>query len=59
MRINGFVYKELSSNWAKQLLPFVNPDSKAYERLQAIIENDKELINIKNLELCEKNYIVG
>ncbi|MFC1868764.1 hypothetical protein ACFL0H_11615 [Thermodesulfobacteriota bacterium] len=46
-------FKAVSSNWASQLMDLVPQDSPAYIRLAEIVEDEGELLNIKDLEICE------
>lgn len=54
MRTNRHEYRELALNWSSQLIELVPKFSKAYLRLKHLIQS-KEIIEIKDLELCEHN----
>ena len=46
-------YKAVSISWASQLINLVSPISPIHDRLCEITSIEGELLNIKDLELCE------
>ena len=50
-------YKAVSSGWASQLKELVSPNSQAHTRLIEIIDNKDYLLNINDLETCEKDMM--
>jgi hypothetical protein len=46
-------YKAVSAKWALQLKDIVSPNSRAHARLCEVIEQEDELLNIGDLEICE------
>lgn len=57
MRTRSESYKAVSSNWASQLKDMVLPESYAHDRLYEVIEQKDELLNIRDLEICETEMV--
>lgn len=57
MHTDSETYKAVSDSWASQLKDLVTPSLIAHTRLMEILENYGELLNIKDLELCEKDML--
>ncbi len=54
MRTPTGLFKELSLNWATQLMQIVPHDSEAYYRLDVIAKGHEGALSLSDLEKCEK-----
>ena len=54
MLTNAQTYKSVSSKWASQLKELVLEHSQIHSRLSDIADNENILLNIKDLEGCER-----
>lgn len=57
MYTSSYSYKAVSSKWASQLKNMASPNSHAQARLHEVIEQENELLNIGDLEICENEIM--